>query len=80
MLNFVNLCYCSLYKFYYCSNCKILFKEDGNHCTICNEPRIKIVDGKEVKTDSFFYMKNLEDIQQILFKSNDFCNGLKLTV
>ena len=58
-----------LYKFDYCPNCKILFKPNDSLCTVCNVQRFKNVDGSiSKKMKSFFYIRDLKDIQKALFK------------
>ena len=58
-----------LYKFDYCSNCKILFKSNDNLCTVCNTQRFKNIGGSITKKmKSFFYIRDLKDIQKTFFK------------
>ena len=54
----------SLYKFDYCNYCHHLYEYKETMCPICGISRFE----KEQKIQSFFYMKDLKEIQQQLYK------------
>ena len=50
-------------------HCKILFKSNDNLCRVCNTQRFKNIDGSITKKmKSFFYIRDLKDIQKTFFK------------